>query len=312
MELNKLWAEKMSWLIPEVEEHDIWDHGFKIRIVDKSSGFREFSKEVKKVILAVCRRENHFIKDKLGDLNFILVGSTGIRRVLSRKARGWVRAGKKNIYLNLNQLITDNKKEQDKEIYKTVVHEIFHLNDDYQSKVLLKKQALGKRVRKPSIISKNRKARNVREAIQFFFHGLRIEGLAEAIAYYSTNISSREGRIEALHLKAKSEASKINDLLLSYFSNETPRAMKKKLIKVLKEELRDYKYSIGEYMCVRITSTEKNENTSTLIKTKPLKFIRKYEAAEIKSGNKPVVSLNSKRGILDYNNILVKLSLLNK
>ena len=302
----------MSWLIPKIEEHDFEDLGFKIKITDRSSGFGEFGVLVKKVIINVCRREKHLIKDKLDNLNFVLVGSTGIRRKWSHKARGWVRPGKKRVYLNLNYLFIGNKKQQYERIYQTIVHEIFHLNHDYRSKTLLKNQALWKRVRKYSIISRNRQARNVKEAIQFFFHDLLIEGLAKTIAYYSVNVSRPEGSLKEMYIKCKEQAKEINDSLELYFDQQTVRSLKENLIKILKKESEKYKYSIGEYMCARITSTEREENTSTLVKTKPLTFIRKYEAAEIKSGNQPVVSLNSKRGILDYNSILVKLSLLDK
>jgi len=172
-------------------------------------------------------------------------------------------------------------------------------------------QAYSKRLNRYKKKVNNKHPKSVRADVGLFFHNLLIEGLAKYLQYHSSDIFKNKRNLYVLYGEAADKAHKINIFISLFMEQKKEGKVKKRLIKDLRKELYYSKYLIGEYMCERIVASG-GEKTETLIKTKPLAFIRKYEAAEKKLGFTPVVSLNSKKGILDYNHALAKLAALSR
>ena len=64
-------------------------------------------------------------------------------------------------------------------------------------------------------------------------------------------------------------------------------------------------YTMGLHMTYTILFLDKEAEVISLIKMSPFQFIKKYEALIEKYGRRPIISLNSKKGIIDYSRFLV-------
>jgi len=190
-----------------------------------------------------------------------------------------------------------------KKIYKMMGHEIVHLNQKvapYRKRIF----SLSK--------DKYPKSLEMRQQVGIHFHIMMREGSAMYIEHYSTNSVRTEIEVEAMYQKSKKKAEKIKRLLNKFLIKIKAGKIAGFTTMRLKDNLRSLVYNGGEYMCERIVRSNSDENIDTILKMKDFQFIRKYENSEIKNGQKPIVSLNSKKGILDYNQILAELDALNR
>ncbi len=211
-------------------------------------------------------------------------------------------------------------------LLKAMEHEIIHLWHDFKSKQIQKQSGnlaklsaqinvaqIFKIVYPKSLLNKHQE--NFRLLLANFIINLYIEGLAEYISYLereSLNFSQRlfndtyyiELRNikyvlrvidQAFNKKYKTDSTSSTDLF-------------KNISKVLKAKA----YSIGSNMVYSILYIDHDMNIDKIAILDIFKFIRKYESCMKKVNLKPLVSLTSGEGIIDYKILVNQIWIMNK
>lgn len=161
----------------------------------------------------------------------------------------------------------------------------------------------------------------IRQFLFTFIRMLQIEGVAMFVREVASGkIFYNDAMLESTYHKAEQQTDEflkvyyqIEQLLKSYDEirvDEIRLAVEKKRIAGFFQEftalvLREgITYTIGAHMAYTIIYIEKGTTFEDLLRISSFEFIKRYEAAIEKKGMRPIISLTSKRGILDYSQLV--------
>lgn len=147
-----------------------------------------------------------------------------------------------------------------------------------------------------------------------FAIGILIEGIAVYVSELKyENSGLDEKTFDGLYLDAVTESRHFSIMLNNYLNRRKSNNFSAriflwinnygKLIKTLSHA----SYDIGHHMVQAILYIDKTLTIEDVCNMNHLSFMKKYDACMNLTGKQPVVSLNSKNGILDYQQMLIDL-----
>jgi hypothetical protein len=297
-------------LLGKEEKHFI--DGREIEILSRAWTGVFTRKRMRQIILEFCASEK--IATFFPKLTFVLE--------LSKKVGGgvlYVREDEmvegKSIVHVVTNVIGDTGSWKGMEGF--IVHELTHLKQYQESKLLTEiKKVRGK------LHSSLKKLdgdypltlKEFRIEIKLFVYQFFSEGLATFAEkrYKGLNFSAKnQGHFYKI---AKESMQKLKKITLEYyeiFSKEyDDEWSKEKAIKKSYDKLtrwwQFYSYYIGLHMVYTILFVDHKTTIEDILKLKFFQFFRKYEACMKIHGRKPVFSISSRDGILDYNLLLAE------
>jgi len=232
----------------------------------------------------------------------------------------------KNVGLNLN-----TEKEIRIAFVLTLIHECthkLHYDISIHSRINVKLIKLLRKSAKKSVskLSISRHSKNImvdiRLSIYKFIRNIQLEGIAKFIEEESREkIPFTQKMFDYLYIKASIHSRLFEKYFLSALHSLGPQD-KLSFINILEnliigEESNQHKYrelrgfhpyDVGLHMTYTIMYLNPNMKINFIMKLSPLEFIKKYESSIEKHGVRPVVSLTSKKGILDYSDMVSQLN----
>ena len=240
----------------------------------------------------------------------------------------------------LNAFFVDAPQEIRKLLKLTLTHELTHLWQfslvpAYTASAKSAKRLLAKIEADQKVLGKNKASiQHLRYFLQEFFHSLCLEGIAVYCSFgEKEGLPFSEEMFVKTYEHARSKADLLSGELIRMYANLTGKegVFEKRIISFVNSfiiQIEPFKYDVGLHLVYSIMFLGENMTVEKVIKLKPLEAIKVYEELMITKGaqlinttwryvtfkkrSKPLVSLNSGRGILDYNKMLVEWSVLFK
>jgi len=253
-------------------------------------------------------------------------------------SKAWVNLGDVNngefrIYINTKKILQKKSEgemmsqilDKDKDDYRlgpTLVHEVEHLKQYYETETLERlgmiRSRLESKVSKDLVQSISQLKENIkkgkirsgsaqeefRSAVMLWLHDCLYEGTAKFSQDQEKggeHSAITQQNLKYHYLLGEKAAENVQKSLINFFSNPSERQFEK-LEKVMKQD----KYMIGHHMIFTIIYSKGSLTTEDLHDNSHLEFIKRYEKHCEKLDIEPVITLNSGEGILDYNQIIQK------
>ncbi len=230
------------------------------------------------------------------------------------------------VYLNLLSII---KNKRIKFIDETIIHELIHvLNSfivDFRKRRINQLARLEKVFQSSfmEILQTEPGIRDIRQSLLLFLHYLQNEGLAEFYGYYLTKrIQFNKKHFLRLYERSKKETEFTEKIWINYITGKklTEKIWVSYVVEKKKRNLKKIEeienkflegmhvlsYLVGMHMVYTLIYVNCDLNTKKLAKLSPQKFVKKYETAMKLKGLRPVVSLTSGDGILDYKRMVAE------
>jgi len=290
--------------------------GREIIIIDKSKLNKEKFKKLHKIILEIC--SNYKIAKYLPKIEFHIKHPKHGNKIEEVNVEdkdyivGWVDPRdlideRFIVYLNPEYL-------ESKKIKTNIAHEIAHIWHDYSSKIMSNKIEESDKLHdaifkiNKRFNEKTRSLRDHREFLFFYFRSIHTEGLAKFCeAYAIGDVLMSEKNFNEIYKTTKQLPEMIFDLWNSYLrklgdNNEKERKDRESLLSVIGEKISTY--DIGQHIIYSLLYLDHNLTIEKIAKLSFFKFIKKYEESMKSKNLKPLVSISSGEGILDYNRML--------
>ncbi len=254
-------------------------------------------------ILGVCKE--YEVAKLFPKLHFVIVPNNG-------KQAGYVISDShENSKIHLMDNIEDDSKEF---IYKVIVHEISHLWHFEDKKLFLRQNeayrklsiAISKKVKVETSSQKKINLASSRKYLKEFLLKIILEGFAEVCQrIVMQKLTFSEPNFEILYGIAEKEVLNINILWKKWIEEAENSLTWLTLI----QEIESYtKNLIGIHILYSILFMNHNLSLEDLRHLTPFKMVQMYEVIIMQKGKKPVFSITSGNGILDYRRMVRELA----
>ncbi len=220
--------------------------------------------------------------------------------------------GKATIYLSPHYLKEKINRYQKKqavlELKLLFIHELTHLWQEFETRVLSRNQAVAKRlvqkIKAAQALSPPTVEQEAIGALRVMLREFLRRVFAEGIAKYCEELQRgaifSEETFKELHTYAEEEIKDIKEQI-----SLNPITT----IRSIREDFIIKSYPVGHHMVYSILYADHDLKIDDIIKMELFDFYRKYESCILSRGFKPVISITSDRGILDYRKTLAELEL---
>ncbi len=299
--------ELFDWLLSKKEKYNI--NGRKVVIVIKSKGVD--IRILKEEILDVMKTYN--FPEDFPNITFLIETFKQNNRAPASAFVDPDKLKRKKAFIHINTEILTSFKDMNltklKELISdTLKHEITHIWHDYKSGAIQRQAKVGDRMYKNvyRTLYKEDSIEELYNTIRFglaeFINKLYTEGLAEYKTLYTSSNSNYE--FQNNYRKAKSRAEYTIKELNNIITLITPKNVSKIIEDVDYITSNGDLYTIGLHMTYVILYIDNETNLNQVANLTAFKFIKKYESCMKKVNLKPVVSLTSGEGIIDYKRLV--------
>ena len=292
----------MSWLnyiFSKKEKYDI--KGRKVIIIIRSENTNV--KLIREVILEFW--DKVLIAKNIPNVVFYIEDFKKPMSHFGKIADAFIETYKKFPKIHINAISLDSKKK----LFHIIGHELTHYKT--MEFVIIQRKVNAR-------VSKAIKDIKVHDDSRYYFRTFLVATLSEGYAVFAENTLMNKIRFtDAEFLRfynlAKTEAEEFMDIWNKYIefdklkdreglTDEMDEMITLNKIAILNEVTTLYKraYKIGFHVNYTMIST----GNPVLLETDIFKIIKIYESAIVSRGYKPIISVNSGKGILDYNSLI--------
>ena len=223
-----------------------------------------------------------------------------------RRTMGFIRPldiikGENKIHININYY-TPTTKEKLNSLNKTLIEEFIHILQFYNKAIQRYSLEHPSKLRTSSLMEDvHTRTKDIRIYLSEFLENLYVEGIAQySKAFLNGEISFNFYTRSEFYRKAKIEL----DILLKIYNKFIDNILENNFDGISDEEIKDFIYflpkNLGAYLTFVILDKNHNISIFDLLKLSIYDFIRLYE----NSVKRPLISLNSRKGRIDYNELL--------
>jgi len=281
--------------------------GREIILIYKTTVEERIKEITKEALLDVCSNED--VGKKFSVLYWIFIDKYPHETSIDLDA---MENGKATVYLSpyylTNKISRYQKKQAVLEMKLLFIHELTHLWQEFETRVLSRNQAIAKRLVKeikaaqalapPTVEQEAIGA--LRVMLREFLRRVFAEGIARYCEELQRGTIFSEDTFKELHIYATEE---IEDIKRQISSNPVTT------MRSIRDDLIIKSYPVGQHMVYSILYVDHDLKVDDIIKMEMFEFYRKYEGCILSKGFKPVITITSGRGELDYQRTLAELEL---
>lgn len=141
----------------------------------------------------------------------------------------------------------------------------------------------------------------IRDTLRIFIVKIKSEGLGRFVEYEASGrIIYSSNEFDSLYKQALIQA----EVFRGNYGETLHKLDRGEYIGPIRNFFEANEYQIGLHMTYTILYFDKDTKIISLLEMSPFRFIEKYETLIKRHGERPIVSLTSKEGIIDYRSIL--------